>query len=159
MTKVVVTTSVKDYVTRERDPNDDWDIGDVDGHVDNVSGAIVDELQTYYGCSLGKEFPDHVKVGTRLYAVVADYTSGCTFGRTGAQGQVLDAFETVEEAMALATVAKAVENDYSFDHNGHTYRADWVGYFEHLQNLDVWEIILGQHFDHRDSGISIKRGR
>lgn len=157
MTKVVVTTSVKDYVTRERDPNDDWDIGDVEGYVDNVSGAIVDKLEGYYGCSLGKEFPDSVKPGTVLYAVVADYTSGCTFGRTGAQGQVLDAFETVDEAMALATVAKAVES-YSFDHNGTTYRADWVGYFEDLQSIDVWEILLGKHFDHRDSGISIKRG-
>lgn len=141
MTYVVVGTEVSSYMTRQPDPTDDWDCGDTEGHVENVTATLVQELQPYYGDSLGKEFPDHVGVGTTLYAVVADYTDGCTFGRTGCQGKVVDVFEDPDEAAALARVAHAT-TDYSFTHNGKEYSANWVGYFEHLQALDVWAIVV-----------------
>ncbi len=152
MTVVEFSTSVKDYQTREPDPSDSWDIGDVDGYVDNVTARPSDELQPYYACSLGKEFPDSVGPGSTLYVVVADYTSGCTFGRTGAQGQVLDAFEDPQEAQALAEAARAT-TEYNFTYEGVTYRADWMGYFESLSSLDIWEVTVNKSYP-SGSGVS-----
>lgn len=154
MTYIEFGTHVKEYITRHPDPTDDWDIGDTEGYVENVTATIVDELKPYYGCSLGKEFPDSVGLGSTLYVVVADYTSGCTFGRTGAQGKILDAFEDPEEAMELAEAARAVK-DYGFAHKGQMYSTDWLGYFEELQSLDVWTVTIGPGYAR---GVGFKRG-
>lgn len=158
MTFVVVTTEVENRTTRRRDPEDRWDIGDEEGRVTNVTGHVVTELQNYYGDSHGKDIPD-LRVGDVVYAVVADYSSGCTFGRTGAQGKVLDFFTDRDEAQALATAALKKDGnrkdwggnnipyfEYSFEFNGVEYSRDWVGYFEDLQSLDVWQVTVRANF-------------
>lgn len=149
MTKIVVTAETREWTTRERDPNDSWDNGDTAGEVHNVVAFIERVESGYYGESHGKDLPD-VKVGDTVYAVVADYESGCTFGRSGGHASVLDVFSDPEEAQALADAALKPDGfeerwgsqqpkyDYSFTHNGQSYYRSWVGYFESLNSLDVW---------------------
>lgn len=151
--KIVVTAETEEWSTRERDPNDEWDIGDTDGRVSNVV-AYVDSINEhfYYGASAGKEID--ATAGDTVYAVVADYNSGCTFGQSGGHADVLDFFVSNEEAEALAEAALKpdgkedrygrTENryDYSFTFGGREYSRAWVGYFESLNSLDVWQVVV-----------------
>ena len=139
MTQVVVSAETESWTTREVDPNDSWDVGDTDGRVSNVV-AFIERAHGYYGDSHGKDIPD-AKIGDTVYAVVADYSSGCTFGRSGGHAQVLDFFTTGDEAMDLAVAARNLKSSdgYGFAHNGVEYYTHWLGYFESLNSVDVWE--------------------
>lgn len=151
MTRIVVSAETREWTTRSPDPNDSWDNGDTAGEVSNVIAFIEGQEVGYYGDSHGKDIPG-AKVGDTLYAVVADYESGCTFGRSGGHASVLDFFTDPEEAKALADAAlrpdgeeerwgrKVDRFDYNFTHNGVQYWRAWVGYFEDLQSLDVWAV-------------------
>lgn len=156
MTRIVVSAETRTWTTRERDTSDSWDNGDTAGEVSNVVAFIEGQEVSYYGDSHGKDIPG-LKLGDTVYAVVADYESGCTFGRDGGHASVLDFFATGEEAKALADAAlkpdgkedrwgRSVDRfDYSFDFNGETYHRAWVGYFESLNSLDVWECRIKGH--------------
>jgi hypothetical protein len=168
MTNIVVTTEVETWQTRPADPNDSWDQGDTDGRVTNVTAWVEEDAKySYFGDSLSKEFPDDVTVGTTLYAVVADYSSGSTFGRDGGYSKVLDVFTSSEEAEALYQAAMADPADsrwdskYSFTYNGKNYYRDWVGYFESLNSLDVWQIVVqGRASNYLNPGnVNYKIGR
>jgi len=153
MTRVVVSAETREWVTRDRDPGDSWDIGDTAGEVTNVVAWLDPKEVSYYGESHGKDIPG-AKIGDTVYAVVADYESGCTFGRSGGHATVLDFFANPEEARALADAAlrpdgkenhygRVVDKfDYSFTHNGKDYHRSWVGYFESLNSLDIWECVI-----------------
>lgn len=172
MTNIVVTTEVENHRTRSPDPNDGWDIGDEEGSVTNVTAYVVDSLDHYYGDSYGKELD--VEAGGTVYAVVADYSSGCTFGRTGAQGKVLNVYTDPLDAEALAAAAlrpesyverygqKVPQFDYEFTFEGQDYWRSWVGYFEDLQDLSVWEVQVRSHccdpFDRSSGTFGYKRG-
>jgi hypothetical protein len=140
--KIAVSAETDTWTTRNPDPEDSWDQGDSEGRVSNVR-AFVDRGNSYhYGDSIAKDLD--VKYGDTVYAVVADYSSGSTFGRSGGHAQVLDVFTTPEEAAALAEAAGA-GTDYSFEHNGKDYSRSWVGYFEDLNDLAVWDVIVRQN--------------
>lgn len=150
---------LKIAVSTEIDPYSD--------HVSNVIAFPDKSNATYHGCSVSRELD--VKIGGRVYAVVADYTTSSTFGPTSGQAQVLDVFTTVEEAEALADAAKALPEDddfssrYSFTHNGVQYYRPWVGHFEELRSLDIWDVQVLPHPKDpikKGSGrYSLKRGR
>lgn len=144
MLKIGISAETDTWYTRAPDSNDSWDRGDTAGRVSNVT-AFVDRNDGYYrGCSLAKDMD--VQLGDTIYAVVADYEVGSTFGRSGGHSQVLDAFTTEEEAAALLEAAKA-DNGYGFTHNGQNYNRNWVGYFESLNELTVWECEVRRHPD------------
>lgn len=143
-TKVRIDTETETWTTRARDETDSWDNGDSAGRVSNVTAHFTNaEIHdwAYSGDSLSKEFAEDLPAGTLLYAVVADYESGSTFGRSGGYAQVLDVFLLKSAADELAEVAN--QEQYSFTHNGKEYHASYVGYFERLQEIAVWEISLG----------------
>jgi hypothetical protein len=167
MTKIVISAETETHVTRHPDPDDEWDSGDTDGHVSNVIAYVETRNNHYYGSSECVELD--VTVGGTVYAVVADYDSGSTFGRDGGHAQVLDAFATMEEAEALMAAAAATpEKDdfisrYSFTHNGKDYSRSWVGHFESLNRLDIWDVIVRQNpadpFRKKGTGrYSLRRG-
>lgn len=149
MTRIVVTAETNTWTTREPDPDDRWDSGDTAGEVSNVVAFVEQEKVHYYGSSHGKDLPG-INVDDMVYAVVADYESGSTFGRDGGHAQVLDVFATAAEAQDLADAALKPDRkeerwgrmvdvfDYSFTHNGKNYSRAWVGYFESLNRLDIW---------------------
>jgi hypothetical protein len=141
MTKILISAETRTWTTRPRDESDSWDNGDTAGEVSNVWACVEDQAeQHYYGESEVVEL--NVQAGDTIFAVVADYESGCTFGRDGGHAQILDAFLSSNEANACASAAMNVNaNDaHSFTYNGKGYYKAWVGYFESLNSLDVWEI-------------------
>lgn len=152
MAHVVVSAETENWVAREPDPNDSWDNGDTGGRVSNVFAFVTDLRSPQYGASHGKDLD--VQPGDTVYAVVADYESGCTFGRDGGHAQVLDVFTTGTEAKALAEAAMKPDTTetrwgekvkvcgYNFTHDGVEYSRAWVGYFEDLQSLDVWQLTV-----------------
>lgn len=149
MPLVIVSAETEQWTTRPADPSDRWDTGDTRGQVKNVI-AFLDPRQTegYRGGESCARHLEGVKPGDTVFAVVADYESGSTFGRDGGYAQVLDVFTTQEEAGALLQAARKLPESesyaskYSFTHNGREYHRSWVGYFEQLQELAVWEIVV-----------------
>lgn len=109
------------------------------GHVTNVVAFLEnpDRTTQYYGDSCGKDLGD-VRPGERVFSVVAEYETGDSFGHDGGQATVLDVFRTFEEAQSLATAAREV-SEYGFEHNGVHYSTPWLGYFETLNKIEVWE--------------------
>jgi hypothetical protein len=147
--KIVVSAETEVHTTRNPDPTDSWDQGDTAGHVSNVFAFLDKSTGHYYGDSVSRDL--NVTYGDTVYAVVADYESGSTFGRSGGHAQVLDVFTTEEDAAALLEAAQAnpktdaYQEKYSFEHNGVTYHRAWVGYFESLNSLDVWDVVVRQN--------------
>jgi hypothetical protein len=137
MTRIVISAEVDRRETRAADPNDEWDSGDTEGHVTNVIAYVETEVHYYYGASACVDLV--AGYGTTVYAVVADYDSGSTFGHDGGHAQVLDGFLTPEEAKALLDAANA-GTEHGFEHNGKDYSRSWVGYFESLNSLDIWDV-------------------
>ena len=139
---VEITVDTQTYQTRAPDPEDSWDRGDEGGHVTNVRARWVQHAdETHYRA---ESFDCPAGVGTTVYAVVAQYESGDTFGRSGGHYQVLDVFPDVEHAQALATAAEAVsKSQFTLSHNGKDYYVSWTGYFESLDWVRVWPLIVG----------------
>lgn len=138
--------------------------GSTSGRVSNVYAylAPVDTSIGYGYESLSLDLS--VEVGDIIYAVVADYNSGDSFGRTGGHSQILDAFLDHHKAEALAEEALKDNNtNFSFTYDGKDYHRSWDGYFESLNSLDVWEIRVSRYANDpfrtsQNSNIGFKRG-
>jgi hypothetical protein len=140
MSQICVTTEVETWV--EDGPDEDYRKGvpysyrgATGGRVSNVVAFVEGEAHPYYGDSHGKELD--ALPGDVVYAVVADYSTGDTFGREGGQAKVVDFFLDSDQADRLREVA-AHTQDYRFEFEGETYYAPWVGYFEHLNSVEIW---------------------
>jgi hypothetical protein len=135
---IKIEVETQTWCTREPDPNDDWDTGDEDGYVSGVTATLVDlPPQTPDYCR--ERYEPVVGRGGFIYVVVADYSSGNTFGTSGAQYQVLDVFTEVARAAALADAASNA-TDMKFEHDGQEYYINWTGYFERLKEVKVWVV-------------------
>jgi hypothetical protein len=148
MTQICVTTEVETW--QSEGPSEAFLKGEsysfrgsTGGRVTNVIAFIEREASDYYGESAGKDIPG-VKSGDTVYAVVADYSSGDTFGEDGGHSQVLDFFLDPDEADELLILASAESTSdnfsdrYTFQYKGKEYSRAWVGYFESLNDLEVW---------------------
>lgn len=142
--RILIDTETRTWTNRERDESDEWDNGDTGSEVSNVTARLTDrDVTDYSDDSIVRELP--VGPGDTVYAVVADYESGSTFGRNGGYASVLDVFTTEIEAAALALAAAQEPGDdrYAFTYNGETYYRSWEGYFDRLQSMDVWVLVVG----------------
>jgi hypothetical protein len=100
------------------------------------------ENHPYSTSKVSLVFDMNVEEGDVIYAVVADYNSGNTYNGVGpGYAQVLDVFTRHSEAMDLAITAKHQECR-CFTHNDKDYYADWIGYFEELNSMSVWRLIV-----------------
>ena len=143
MTQIVVSVETEVWQTRSPDPDDDWDAGDTAGRVVGVTAWAARDwekgaFRRYRGSDSWEGDLD-VEPGGYVYAVVADYESGSTFGRDGGYASVVDVFTDVETADACAQVAENTK-DYTFEFQGREYYASWIGYFEYLNDLKVWAV-------------------
>lgn len=148
MTRIVVSASVSTREVSAPDPHDSWSRADTDGEITNVIAYVDQRSNSYYGSSHCTELD--VKPGGTVYAVVADYETGDSFGRDGCQAQVLDAFLTEKEAEGLVDAARNVPDTpgierYGFTYNGREYSRSWVGYFERLKDITIWECTVREH--------------
>jgi hypothetical protein len=122
MTRVGLT--FREYTVREPNPNDNWDIGDRDGSVEQV--FIADGNQ--YNWS----YRDHeTELEPPFYVVYAEYYTGCTFG-TSAEADIITVVKTAEEADVIVEKATAAKK---YDIEGLDYHVPWNGYFESLKSV------------------------
>jgi hypothetical protein len=144
---ILIGVETETWLTSEGDHESDSPYAErdsYDGRVTNVWASYSESEPRTWSDSIVIEEPKNFN-GT-LFAVVADYSSGDTFGRDGGYAQILDAFADNEtaEALAKAALKQAPSNDwrdqYNFTFNGKEYHKSWEGYFECLNALDVWEI-------------------
>lgn len=150
LTNICVTAETREWTTRERDHEDEWDAGDTAGEVSNVVAFVESTSQGYYGASHARDLP--VEAGDTVWAVVADYESGCTFGRSGGHADVMEVFASAEEAETFASAAMVYDGPedrwggkshaYGFEYEGKSYSRAWVGHFESLNSVDVWECVV-----------------
>lgn len=143
MTQIVVSAEVEVWSTRPPDPDDSWDAGDTAGRVVGVHAWTAREWESSshrrYGGYDSWSGELNVQPGGYVYAVVADYESGSTFGRDGGHASVVDVFTDIEMADALAEVAENT-TDYRFSFGDEDYYASWQGYFESLNEIRVWAV-------------------
>lgn len=141
MTKIVVSVDTEVWQTREPDPDDSWDAGDTSGRVVGVRAWTARdwEQERRYGGYDSWDGDLDVSAGDYVYAVVADYESGSTFGRDGGHASVVDVFSDIETADACAEAAEQAQ-DYRFEFQGREYYASWQGYFESLNEIRVWAV-------------------
>lgn len=141
--KITVEAATETWLTSQADPGDEWSRDSTAGRVTDVTAR---ENPTASDYSSSDEWNGEldVAVGGTVYAVVADYESGDTFGRSGGYAQVVDVFTDSAEADALLAAARAYSEDKKIqsglEHNGKTYYASWTGYFESLNSLDIWSV-------------------
>lgn len=142
MTNILIDTETRTWTTRARDESDGWDNGDTAGEVSNVTARITGREPTDYGYD-SKVVDLPAEPGDTIFAVVADYESGSTFGRSGGYAAVVDAFTSKEKAYELAEEASSKTGGYEFSFEGRDYYRSWKGYFESLNSMDVWELTVG----------------
>jgi len=146
MTQVVVGTEIETWQVQAGETSGEPYSyrGETGGRVTNVTATLVDETHPYYGDSHGKDIPGAQR-GDTVYAVVVEYTTGDSFGRDGGQSVVLDFFTDPQEAADLAQ--RATDHDYNkdgfgFEYNGKDYYTSWCGYFESLDSIQVWDVVI-----------------
>lgn len=150
---VKVWVETETWWVREPDPTDRWDAGWQDGRVTDVRAEVSTEAgrgdQTLYGRG---GFPetyecDAVEADT-VFVVVADFTSGSTFGTTAGYFQILTVTKSYEEAIGLARAAEAVPGgQFQFEFNEVQYYVAWTGHFESLKEVRVWDCYLRPRLD------------
>jgi hypothetical protein len=163
--KVEFSTEVETW--QEEGPDQDYLNGEpyswrgaTNGRVSNVTAAESGREASHrnYGSeSLVKDMPD-VAPGDTLYVVVVGYTSGDTFGRDGGHTAVLDAFTDADAAEELAEAASENVSDYQMTHNGVEYYCPWVGYFEHMEECHVWEVVVRKTHQYSRWNDGVARG-
>lgn len=134
--------------------------GSTNGRVTNVTAAESGREAAHrnYGSeSLVKDMPD-VAPGDTLYVVVVGYTSGDTFGRDGGHTAVLDAFTDTDAAEDLMDQAAENRSDYKMVHNGTEYYCPWVGYFENMEEINVWEVVVRKTHQYSRFNDGVTRG-
>ncbi len=150
---VEVLVETETWWVRQPDPTDRWDAGCQDGRVTDVTARVTmdqaDEDYSFYG-------RDHMPVvfdcdateRDTVFVVVADYTSGSTFGTSAGYFHILRVTKDFNEAMDLARAAEAVpRSQFEFEYNGTKYHVPWTGYFETLKEIRVWDCYLRPRLD------------
>lgn len=89
-------------------------------------------------------FSCEAKPGETVYAVIVRYSTGDTFGREDGLAICIDVFTDKAKADSLA---QAVEShgdngEFRMHHEGIEYYCSWVGYFEHLEDVLVEELVV-----------------
>lgn len=148
MSKIDILYDRWSYVTRERDPEDEWD-NDSTAADWTVHGLKLVEDKAYSEMTVAFD----VVKGKTYYLVMADYGTGDSFGSYDNYLEFVDLFQTHEAAKAaelalLTPPPKDPNNWYStyqrtyVRDNGEsvTVSVPWEGYFDHLNDLHILEV-------------------
>lgn len=140
-----ISVETQTWETRPADPTDEWDCGDEAGRVSDVYALYIGDKEPDDITYRSEDFPAIARPGQYIYVVVVDYESGNTFGRAGGYYQVLDIFRSIEEASELALAAERVQRgdmSFQFSFKDQTYYVSWTGYFESLNEVKVWCVMV-----------------
>ncbi len=161
MTKLVIEDKCYTSVTREVNPDDDFDQGCT--HTDVYVNSINIANRWH---NLVSSFD--VNPGDKIYLVYVTYTTGSTFGSASGNVVYVDVFKDSDEAYALEKEinqaydnfknpkpkkkGKQQEYDYWLDYINDgklkkVYTGPWTGYFETLDNTHVESFVVGEEDD------------
>jgi hypothetical protein len=146
MASIVISVDTWTKSVGGYNPDDSWSRDSSEGGISAVHARTLregeDEHSYYYGMSWQGELD--VLPGDTVFAVVAAYTTGDTFGYDGGNAQVLDAFVYDDRAKAYELQKAAEKATYGgFTFYGKEYYPNWVGYFESLDSLQVYPVVVG----------------
>lgn len=144
-TKIYVKHTSYTEITRDRDPNDDWD-GDDTSTTHYIEGLSLKGGHEY--CY----YPGEIKAGEKLYLVYAVWSTGDSFHRDD-RGQIdfISVHKTRESAEKNRKILEQHSKNYNdiydtwtakiFLDNGEEYKyhVGWLGYFEYLDYINVEE--------------------
>lgn len=125
--------------TRDPYPDDSWDRGDTEF----ILHDIIVRLDEH------GEFDLDVSAGDTVYAVVAVYDTGDTFGRDERRHSVMGLFDKVEDAEIVHEKYKGFVPHHSrreritawgFVHDEVHYYVPWLGYFERYVDCYVTDL-------------------
>lgn len=117
MSYVKFEVSVDTWVTRQGDPEDEWDSDSTDGTVTVESAKLVaDDAYNTLQASFD------VKAGDVIWLVWAQYSTGDSFGSYGGRYELCSVFDNEIDALIEKERLQGVD-DYSMP---------WIGYFESL---------------------------
>lgn len=147
MKNVKISVETSTYVTEEADPDDSWDRDNTSQDIDSWKAEVVDlkadKHSNYWNESIVVEVDDEAD---EVYAVVALYSTGDTFGNDSGQVYIADAFDDEQDAHDLLDEFKKYDDSlaygskvvpYNFAFKDKSYDLPWSGYFEHLERLYV----------------------
>lgn len=108
---VTMWVATSTFVKRERDPNDEWDIGDEGEELEDygvvLDGGEIQPRRGYYPTrsrSLTEEELGFMpKAGDDVFMVIEVYGDGCTFGNQSPLYKPMKIFKTYYEAEAWKT--------------------------------------------------------
>lgn len=136
------------YITRERNPDDEWDNDDTAADWTIRGIRVVDRGGDF-------EVPFEIEKGKTYFLVMADYDTGDSFGRYCNYLEFIDLFQTAEAAeAALKALGKPLtgkpgQSDWEYKYsreyvrdNGETVKVyiPWEGYFESLNDLYIIDV-------------------
>jgi len=134
------------FVTDEADPEDEWSRESTAATIESIEARLVERNEPSYRSKwrgLDEDFELDVKRGDTVYAVIADYDTGDTFGRDGNQVSVVGCFKQEDRAKGLLNALRdAGPNAFSTKFMGEEYYIGWNGYFEHLNDLDIHPLVV-----------------
>lgn len=134
MTKFYVKYDRYEYITRECDPEDQWDRDDTAAEI-TVTGVVISKGNEYFDVALPQDYDP----SKPLYLLWADYDTGDSFGRDGNRFEAVDLFQDRDMADAAKSELERSESEgYTRDDGTYIkYYKCWDGYFEYLNDLHV----------------------
>lgn len=141
------------------DPSVEWGNRDTDvTELESVYASLTGDTAEpgrYWGSREVATFNLDAGTGDTVYAVIAQYSTGDTFGRSEGLVSVMDAFSDLDEAKNLVEQLtrkpdkkdKGRITEFERTVNGKKYYLPWVGYFEHLDMLRVHAVTVGGERD------------
>lgn len=143
MTNLSIDVDVERFIISEPDPNDSWDYGQSGMNVTVLGASIVEDDRGYKVLNT----KDHFAPGDIGYVLWVHYDTGSTFGSE----QVYQIVAVLKDKDFAYKYKSYIEKDYktvyqSFDFRrefeGYHFYADWKGYFEHLNSVNVTEVMI-----------------
>jgi len=146
LTKIRIINDSRIYVTRESDPDNEWDRDDT-SRSHNIEGFEIVESDSRYGYDF--EVPFKIDPEKEYYLVAVYYDTGNSFGRDDNEIDMIDLYNDVD--IATEVKRRILDNDNKNSYSvtilnplGKEYQisTSWVGYFEHLNDVEVHRVKL-----------------
>lgn len=127
---IFVTYDERTYLTRDPDPDDNWDAGEA--HTDfTLERVFLDKPKDIYCKALEKRHD--FESGTSVFVVVVRYSTGNTFGHETGRGCIVEVCKTFEEAQQVSRLCESGDHPQSYT---------WRGYFESLEDVEIHDRVI-----------------
>jgi hypothetical protein len=134
------------YNYADVDPNDKWDRPNTTTSFHGIQISKENYQYQYNLHTIDRNDYDHA-----AYVVLVKYNSGDTFGHDSGLVDILEVFNNQEDAVEFAIVAEKTDDpknpsilihNSTFKYKDKEYYRPWVGYFNSLDYIWVYELSL-----------------